>query len=227
MTSENMFINSTNFPETKHKSVVNGGRPIKKGPLSWVSQGDLMQINFFQTLKRITGMGACYQLNSMLNKRLWTKKITNKQTNEKNRNHRTQNTGPRGRQTDNPPATGHTGDRRNDNPRLSQWREGGQYADPWPQWQTHYRPLPPWLTFGHASLNYRNFLAFIGSAVSVHLQTNRWWVKLRFSEQAHWGQYIIDFEVYHVRDIAAMMSERLSWATVPTIFHNHSRTVFY
>ena len=29
MTSENMFIYSTNFPETKHKIVVNDGRPIK------------------------------------------------------------------------------------------------------------------------------------------------------------------------------------------------------
>ena len=29
MTSENMFINSTNFLETKHKLVVNDGKPIK------------------------------------------------------------------------------------------------------------------------------------------------------------------------------------------------------
>ena len=42
---------------------------LRQGPLSWVSQGDLMQINIFQTLKRITGMGTCYQLNSMLDKR--------------------------------------------------------------------------------------------------------------------------------------------------------------
>ena len=29
MKSENMFVNSTNFPETKHKLVVNDWRPIK------------------------------------------------------------------------------------------------------------------------------------------------------------------------------------------------------
>ena len=29
MTSENMFINSTNFPETKHELIVNDGRPNK------------------------------------------------------------------------------------------------------------------------------------------------------------------------------------------------------
>ena len=29
MTSESMFINSTNFAETKHKLVANDGRPIK------------------------------------------------------------------------------------------------------------------------------------------------------------------------------------------------------
>ena len=59
--------------------------PLRQGPLSWVSQVDLMQINFLQTLKRISGMSTRYQLDSMLNKRWWTKeeKKTNKQTNEK------------------------------------------------------------------------------------------------------------------------------------------------
>ena len=58
------FINSTNFPETKHKLVVNDGRPIMARAAVIVSQGDLMQINFLQTLKLITDMGICYQLNS-------------------------------------------------------------------------------------------------------------------------------------------------------------------
>ena len=69
MTSENMFINSTNFPETKHKLVVNDGRPIKARAATMGLPGRLMQINFLQTMKRIIGMGTCYQLNSMLNKR--------------------------------------------------------------------------------------------------------------------------------------------------------------
>ena len=79
ITSENMFIKGTNFPETKHGLVVNDGRPIKARAAVMGLSGRLDTNKFPSNPERIIGMGIYCRLNIMLNKRGWTTK-NDKQT---------------------------------------------------------------------------------------------------------------------------------------------------
>ena len=81
ITSENMFMKGSKFPETKHRLVVNDGRPIKARAAVMGLPGRLDTFKFPSNPERIIGMGIYCRLNIILNKRGWNTK-NDKQTNK-------------------------------------------------------------------------------------------------------------------------------------------------
>ena len=107
--------------------------PLRQRPLSCVSYGDKMQINFLSG----NWEGTCYRMNIMLNKCRWTKeRTTKKQANKKLiiTEHLTPDQKFAKPTTFAPPATPTTV-RMTSPGNFSQWREGRLHDDPRLQWR--------------------------------------------------------------------------------------------